>query len=813
MCIRDRVCAAAAAPDTDAPPPTTIEPALDKPVLSAEVADGDIGLVSQALLSEYWLPRSQFNARQLRQLPRWCDGTYQDVDRRVADNVDAATLPIKLEADNASYFVDDRLELSGDVVIERGNRTLRTDSAVVFEQTEQAELSGQVRVEEPGLVVLSGAAELDLAKQAADFSNVNFLLTESGYRGEAGSISQSEAGDLHIDSAGVTRCDPGSNIWRVTGRSIGIKEGSIFATARNAVVRVKDVPVFYVPWLRFPISDERQSGWLFPSVGFSDDAGLDLAVPYYFNIAKNLDATLTPRVLTRRGFSLAGEVRHKIRYGDTEIGAAILPNDNLFNGVLDRDDFEDLLVPGEFNEADRWLFSVQHAGRVGNLETEIDYTAVSDGDYFRDLGSGFSSSSLGEIERRGEVRYRVGGFAARLLAQRFQRLDEIPVEAYQRLPQLDLTYSGNVGRGLQLNVLAQAVSFDRDNDDLNGLAAIVGERFHLQPELRLPLDWPGGFIEAVGGLRYTAYDLRDTPAGNDSTPDRTLGFASLDGGLFFERELTLFGVELLQTLEPRVFYLYQGDEDQTDLPLFDVTNLTFNYEQLFRVNRFSGLDRIGDANQVSVGITTAFSRAKTGRELVRARIGQIFNFRDREVTLSGNQGPNETQATSAIAAELRAAIARRWRVASTLIYDPNDSEFDQASVALQYRSDNDHIVNAVYRNRLLGNLDQLDLSLRWPINRKWMVMGRFNYDLENDRTIDGFAGLEYNDCCWQFRVLARRFIENPSNQLVTGVRADDGVFVQIEFKGLAGVGARLDNLLQRGIPGFRSNNANANRFR
>ena len=590
-------CAAEPAPNAPkpvAPPPTVIEPQRAAQVSPVEPTDETIGIASQALLNEYWLPRSQFSARQLLTLPRWCDGTYRDVRRSVAEDVNAATLPIQLEADNASYFVDDRLEVSGDVVIERGNRTLRTDSAVLFEQTEEAQLSGQVRVEEPGLVLIGSSAELDLAKQAADFTNVTYLLTQSGYRGEAGAISQSEEGDLHIDYAGVTRCDPGSNTWRVTGRSIDIKEGSIFATARNAVVRIKDVPVFYVPWLRFPISDERQSGWLFPSVGFSDDAGLDLAVPYYFNVAKNFDATLTPRVLTKRGFSIAGEARHLSRYDSTSIGAAFLPNDNIFNGVLDRDDFEDLAVPGDFNEADRWLFSVQHEGGIGNLETEIDYTAVSDGDYFRDLGSGFASSSLGEIERRGEVRYQVGGFAARLFAQRFQRLDEIPTEAYQRLPQLDLTYGGKLIGELQVNVLAQAVSFDRENDDLFGLAAIVGERYHLQPELRLPLDWAGGFIEAAGGLRYTKYDLRDTPTGNDSSPDRALGFATLDGGLFFERELNLFGVQLLQTLEPRLFYLYQGEEDQSDLPLFDATGLTFNYEQLFRVNRFSGLDRIGD---------------------------------------------------------------------------------------------------------------------------------------------------------------------------------------------------------------------------
>lgn len=762
-------------------------------------------------MTEYWIPRADLSPRSLRNLPVWCEGAYRNIERKYAEGIDADTLPIELAADNARYFVDERLELSGDVVIERGNRTLRTDSAVIQEQTEQAQLSGAVRIEEPGLVLLSNGAQLDLANEAADLTDVSYLLTQGGYRGDAGAISQSEQGDLRIEGARVTRCEPGSNVWQVSGRSIDIEDGAIFATARDAVVRIKDVPVFYVPWLRFPISDARQSGWLFPSVGFSEDAGFDLALPYYFNLAKNLDATLTPRVLTRRGFSIGGQLRHLNRFGATEIGAAILPNDNLFNGSLDRSDFEELMPDAEFNSANRWLYRVKHTGQRGNLETEVDFTAVSDSDYFRDLGSGFATSSLGELERRGEVRYQLGGFGARLLAQRFQRLDEIQTDAYQRLPQLDLTYSGNVIGGVQFNVLAQAVSFDRDNDDLSGLAAIVGERFHVQPEVRLPIDWPGAFVELAGGVRYTKYDLRDTAVGIDATPDRSIGYASFDGGLFFERDLSLFGVLLLQTFEPRAFYLFQGNRDQSELPQFDVTELTFNYNQLFRTNRFSGLDRIGDANQLSLGVTTSFSEATTGRELLRARIGQIFNFRDRDVTLTGVQGATETQSTSAIAAEVRATLSRRWRLNSTLIFDPNDSEVDEAAVALQYRSDNHHIVNAGYRNRRSGNLDQLDLSLRWPLSRKWGLMGRFNYDLENNRTIDGFAGLEYNDCCWQFRILARRFIENPSNQLVTETRSDDGVFLQFVFKGLAGVGTRLDTLLERGIRGFRSDDAN--RFR
>ncbi|MEM7219775.1 MAG: LPS-assembly protein LptD [Pseudomonadota bacterium] len=757
------------------------------------------------LLDDFWIPRDELDARARRGLAVWCDGVYRPVAAPYPTDVDAATLPTQAEADRATYVIDERIDLEGDVFIRRGNRTVRTDAATLFEDSERAELRGSVRLADPTTVLVGATADIDLDTQAASLAGVEYLLPESGLRGDADRVTRSGDGDLHVDDGSVTRCEPGSNLWRIDARSIDVADGAVFGTARRATVRIKDVPVFYLPWIRFPVKDDRQSGWLFPNIGFGGEDGFDFSAPYYFNLAPNYDATLTPRILTKRGFMLEGEARHLSTYGVTEIGGAILRHDDRFDGELDRSDFNELGLTEPFDEADRWLYRVQHQGGRGDWQTIVDYAAVSDPDYFRDLGTGLAVSSQVELERRGEIRYRRNNFGARLWAQRFQRLDDIFADVYQRVPQLDLDYSVALPRGLRLTTTAQAVSFDRDVDGFTGTNRITGERYHLQPELRLPLRWPYAFIDVTGGYRATRYNLKNVPVGVDDEPERNIGYASFDGGLFFERDTRLLGRDMIQTLEPRLFYLYQERADQANLPRFDASPLTFSYNQLFRLNRFAGIDRIGDASQVSVGVSTAFVDARSGREVLRASIGEIFHLRDRTVTLSGAPGADERQSTSALAGQLSSRLWRRWSVTASFVYDHHDNELDLGGFAANYRSDNRHIFNVGIRKNRIEDLVQTDISVVWPLTRRWSAIGRWNQDIERNRTIDGFVGLEYNDCCWQFRLIGRRFIENPSTVRLDRVDVDEGVFFQFVFKGLAGFGTKVDQLMQRSIRGFRAN--------
>ena len=278
---------------------------------------------------------------------------------------------------------------------------------------------------------------------------------------------------------------------------------------------------------------------------------------------------------------------------------------------------------------------------------------------------------------------------------------------------------------------------------------------------------------------------------------------SVDGGLFFDRDVSLFGLDLVQTLEPRVYYLYQEFEDQDQLPRFDVSPLTFGYDQLFRENRFTGLDRISDANQLAVGVTTRFINRSTGREHLRASIGQIHYFRDRRVTKNGVITDDERHEVSELAGDLKWLITNRWHLTGSLVWDTSDGEMDEVSGSLQYRASNRKIFNVGYRKRLRADVEQTDASVYWPVAERFGVIGRWKYDLVSNRTIEGLAGIEYNDCCWQLRLVARHYLDAPTARDFEDIDADKGIFLQIVFKGMAGVGGTLESIMQRGIRGYQ----------
>ncbi len=761
----------------------------------------------------YWIPRDQMSARQAATLPRYCEGRYRTLDFPYPESVDSDTLPIVADAESAAYWIDGDVVLNGQVHLEQGNRSISAEEVRLDRATRDAQLTGQVRVLEPGVAAQGTRGQVNLDTRAASLEEVEFLLLEGGMRGEADSLNQDEQGNLKMVAGSYTRCEPGNNSWRVTSTSVQITEGENWAVARNAVLRVKDVPVFYAPRISIPVTDERLSGFLFPTIGYSSEDGTEIGLPYYLNLAPNYDATLVPRYVSKRGWGLESEFRYLSGWQESVFSGAFLPNDDRYDGKLTRSDFDERKaqgrVTGEFEPADRWLIALDHSGDAGPFSTLVDYTAVSDRDYFRDLDSYLDVSSQIALERLGQVEYTSGGLDSRLWVQRFDRLDDVTVDPYQRLPQLDLTYTGRLVGPLEWSLGTQAVSFDRDNTDLTGIARAVGNRVHLEPRLRVPLSRPWGFLTLTGGYRHTLYDLRDMPDVLDESPERTIGLGSARAGLIFERDMTLFDTSVVQTLEPELFYLYQQYKDQSELPNFDAAELTFSYSQLFRDNRFSGLDRIGDANQLSAGLTMRFANPLSGREYLRASVGQIVYFEDREVTIGGAPSEEDRESTSAVASELSASLGGAWRLGGTVIWDPNDRQVVEGGAAIQYRRDNQHIVNLGYRYLGDQDVDQTDVSFYWPMSKHYSVLGRWNYDLINNRTIEGFLGLEYNNCCFQVRLFARRFIDSPSGSTIEDVEADDGLFLQIVFKGLAGIGDKVESVLQKGIRGYRTEDYDA----
>lgn len=741
-----------------------------------------------------------------------CFGAYRFPPVTVPPEAGAEAAPVTALADRGSYRIGAGAELYGNVRITQGDRVVRSSSAQIDLQRGSARFPETVTMVEPTAILRGNRAAVDLNTQATELEDVQFLLSPAEFRGRADAISVDPAGALRVDATTLTRCPPGNESWRFGASQLEIPADAAYAKLRNAVLRVGPVPVFYAPYLRFPVSDGRQSGWLFPNLAYSAEDGADFALPYYFNLAPNYDATLTPRLISDRGLGLEGEARHLSAFGTTTLVGAWLGDDDLYNGTLELDDFVEQTPGQPFAPADRWLYGATHAGRlplpVGTLTTLVDYTAVSDGDYFRDLGNDLGVASRVQLNRFGEIAYQAGELEVRLWAQRFQVLDERIASPYQRMPELALSYGADLPGGLRASIGASWSEFDRDTRGLTGLNAVTGTRVHATPRIGLPLRWPFGFFDLAGGINLTRYDLNaDEVSGLSSTFEesvtRRVPFGRLDAGLFFERTVELFGASLVQTLEPRIYYLRQQFEAQQDLPLFDSSPLAFQYRQLFRENRFAGLDRIGDANQLSAGVTTRLLDPETGRERFSASVGQIRYFDDREVTLSGQQVADDLQSGSALAAELTGTLWRNLRWAGVMLWDPYDNEVDESSLAIGWQPSARRILNLGFRSRAADQIEQSDFSVYWPLSSRYSVLGRWNYDLDSGRTIEALGGLEYNDCCWKIRVVARRFLDAAAARQVETIEPDTGVDLQIVFKGLAGFGNRVESVLERSIAGYQ----------
>lgn len=707
---------------------------------------------------------------------------------------------VQLQASSLSSQIGGATTVRGDVVVTQGARRLRSAEVIIDESAGIARTDSQTWLSDDGVEVLGQSAVFGLSEPTARLADAEFVLTKLQLRGHALDVRRSEDA-VRLADMWLTRCPPSSRMWRLRAAELRIDDGP-FASARHVRVDIGKVPVFYAPYLRFPTGSQRMSGFLFPNLSSSD--GFDLSIPYYWNLAPNYDATLTPRWIGRRGAGLAAELRHRSRSQESSLNVAALPKDDDYDGRLSRGDY--LAAGGtsaDFAPADRWLLDVAHRGRWGDLRTLLDVDAVSDSDYFIDLGSDVGSGSRVLLERRAELRYDRQGrqrLTSRLWLQSFQRL-EPGLAPYRRLPEASLSY-GALWGPFEWAFDGAWAAFRRDAGALaTGHNAITGERLHLEPRLRLPLERAWGGVVLAAAARHTRYALHRTPAAIDDRPVRDVALASIDGRLFLERDAGRW----LHTLEPRLRYLYQGFADQSDLPRFDTAAPTPSYQQLFRDNRFSGLDRLGDANQLTVGVVSRLLEHATGAERLAASVGAIAYFDNRRVVLSGKASAEERQPSSALAGELRGTLGPIG-LDLNLAWDPNDNDVDAAALGLSYRPDRQRIVNLAFRRRRLNDTRQTDVSLHWPLAPRWSVFGRWNYDWRTRQGIDTFAGFGYANCCLGLKLLWHDSIETPANRPVPNPRRDRGVLLQIQFRGLAGFGSKVESRLGRGIKGYRPEN-------
>ena len=807
-----------------------------------------------------WVPRENLSAAQLAEAGPYCAGAYVEPTRPgMDDKTPMDEAPMFVSAKASRYEQEEQVAtLAGDVVLRQAGMQVEADEANLRQAENRGELIGNVRLRDQGMLVVGDRAELQLDNGEAKVDNAEYVLHKSHIRGNALYAKREESAIIRLKDGTYTSCEPGSNAWHLKGNNITLNPATGFGTATNVTLRVKNIPVFYTPYIYFPIDDRRQSGFLPPSIGSSSDNGLTLQTPYYFNLAPNYDATLYPTYMSDRGLLMEGEFRYLTKNSEGQFGGAYLDDSN-----------DDRKLQSEYQDQ-RWMHSWQHkTGLTSRLLAEVDYTDISDPYYFQDLDSDLGISSTSFVDQRGTLTYRGDSYTARLNAHAYELATITDITPYNRLPQL--TLDGVLPfqpAGVNFSYGTEYVRFDRSlrkgnfvnedgvteqpwyDENIFGLARANGERIHLEPAVSLPLNWSWGFIKPQVKFLQTNYDLsldskgkQNLASSNQSfedTPDRGLGMFSLDSGLYFDRNSQWFGKSYRQTLEPRLFYLYVPEEDQTDIPIFDSGESTFDYSSLWRENRFSGRDRIGDENKLSLGVTNRWIEPN-GFERQRFSIGQAFYFEDRQVQLPGidYRTRQDSQASvSPYALEYLYRFNRDWRFSSDFNWDPDSHTTRSGSAMFHYQPEDNpnKVVNAGYRYRndtirydettgswVVGGGDygtpgspeyiedyykisQHDFSVIWPVVPQWNVISRWQYDYGRDRTLEAFAGFEYDNCCWKLRLINRYWIDYDEVSLNPSLndQADRGIFLQIVLKGLGGVvGNKVETFLDQGIQGYR----------
>ncbi len=788
-----------------------------------------------------WVSGSDLPPRTRSRLPSSCNGTYIEPEEFRGKSQPDGTEPVDISARDALYVADHSTTFNGDVEIRQGARRITSPFITLDDQSRIADIQGPVTFREPGILLVGESATANLFEGTGVIDAATFVLHDHRMRGDAEHIYKEDENRYLIRNGGFTRCDPGKNTWRVDGNRIRLHTDKGYGVARNVTLKVKDIPVAWFPYFRFPINDERQSGFLMPGFGQSSDGGVDLVIPYYFNLAPDYDATYTFRAMTDRGLVHEGQFRYLSTHTTNLVNATYLRKDNAFDTRTEIDPATGEPA-GRFRKQDRWLIHVLHDGAYkGRWRSRIQYAAVSDNDFLTDIGgnvgttatAGYRATSGNNsanrttpaLNRIGSLSWYGRKWTADLTLQQYQNLDEFAPEQYRKLPEFSTRYRNRFSL-FRLDSLLRYTYFDKDTTRVTGPLAITGQRALVDARLDMPLRRSWGFLTPSISLIHRRYDLKDTRF--REKPDLTTPSFSIDSGLLFDRSFTMGGRDYLQTLEPRLFYLYTEYDDQDELPRFDASSSTPTWARLFRRNRFSGYDRIGDANQISAGISSSLLRARSGVEILRFSIGQTYHFRDRKVIFQPRPGDDPTASSSPVFTQMRFNLPIGLSVNGTYEWDPREKRSNRGNFSLKYRSGARKIINVTYtftnpEVQSLGrtrNEEESDVSFHWPVSDHWSAMGRWNFGWDEGQTLESLIGVEYNDCCWRFRLAYRRFTEDPRLITITVAdplnpgattnvtrldrRTDSGIFLEFQLKGLANLGGRLDTLLMNSIPGYRT---------
>jgi LPS-assembly protein len=673
---------------------------------------------------------------------------------------------VEVTTQGAEVTEEGQAHLEGPVKVRRGNRTLTANEAHYDSTTQGFDVSGDVNYRSPGLS-LSGESGVWNGDGSGHFVRGAFELPTRPARGHAEAITLDADGRLELDHVEYTACPAGRPDWLFRAKRIDIDQAAQQGVGRNVELDFKGVPILYLPLVSFPVGDARKSGFLFPSLGTSSQNGFELAAPYYWNLAPNYDATLTPGYMSKRGATLGTEFR-------------FLTDDS-------RGTFKSDWVPSDASAGrDRsYVRFDERSDLSARLRFDTNLAYASDDNYFTDFGLGPEGTSVTYLERRARLTYLDDHWRAVGLVEQFQTIDKLDIapadRPYTRAPDLQVRGRWTEGNGPGFEIGAEAVDFVRDT-------GVEGVRYGLAPTASFAWRAPGAYVVPAVGYRVIGYSLHNNTTTDDS-PSVSAPIATLDAGLAFERDAG----SRVQTLEPRVVYTYIPYRDQSALPVFDTGVPDLNLIQLFRSERYVGGDRIGDANQLAMGATTRLVDTDSGRQLVSATLGQIYYFTPPRVTLPTE--PALTGNTSDLVGQVDVTAYRHWNVQVGEEWNPHSQDSVLSEVRVQYQPAGNEVANVGYRFRR-GLLEQVEGSMAWPVADAWNLYLRHVYSLRDHAALDSFAGFEYRACCWRVRLVGRRYVSS-----FTGTR-DTSISLQLELNGLSSVGERAGAFLERSIRGY-----------
>jgi len=735
---------------------------------------------------------------------------------------DKNAAPTHVTARKIDGVNDFEVVADGDAVLERAGDVLSADRIVYRQLDDEVEAVGNVRLRSPDTEISGPRLRMVMEAGTGEFEAPAYMIrhqppavpepaltllglptvTEGGSvlattgrmiarppvigSGKADTLEFRGEDQYFLRNATYSTCAPGQRDWEIYVDELDLDYVGEEGKGRNAVVRFKDVPFFYLPWMNFSLNNQRKSGFLPPTIGSTSKSGLEVTAPWYWNIAPNMDATITPRLMTRRGVQINTELRYLL---DTQ------PN-RTQPGMPDKGQVRLEYLPGD-NVAgrDRYGFALQHNQTMGQgFVANLNLNGVSDDNYFSDLSSRVSQVSQGNLLRQGALSYAGPWYSAQLNLQSYQTLGELK-SPYRRLPQLTANaFRYDLPLGLALNLNAEYVNFDHPT-------YLLGKRTTLYPQLSLPLATAAFSLTPKIGIHATQYalDRLDRPdqegrswTGVPASQSRALPIFSVDGGFVMERSTDWFGKALVQTLEPRAYYVNIPRHDQSKIPVFDTGIAGFNYAQMFSENRYAGGDRIGDANELTLAVTSRFLDPASGADLLRAALGTRYYFSDQYVTL-----PGETARTERSADILATLAGQVWPHIYADIgwqYNPRDARTERLNLGGRYRPEAGKVINAGYRyaRDLLG---QVDISAQRPLFGGWHGVGRYNYSTKEHRIIEIIGGLEYDAGCWVGRFVVQR-LATIADQPTTAL------FFQLELNDFSRIGSNPMQLLRRSIPGY-----------